>query len=406
MKIYLVGGAVRDLIMGVTPKDRDYVVVGSTPEEMISLGYHPVGADFPVFLHPQTFEEYALARTELKDGNGYKGFKVAFGPEVTLEDDLSRRDLTVNSIAMDSDGFIIDPFNGAYDIKHGILRPTSEAFKDDPVRVLRAARFLARYPWFTSSKELDLMVAEVYDSGELNHLVPERVWSETVRALGESTPSRYFEFLCGMGIFPEIDAFRDVEEHNKWHPEYDVFTHIMLSINYAAKQGFDTLTRFGVLCHDLGKPAAYTATGGLKSTSHESLGVPIAKSLCERLKVPSDYAYMAMRAAEFHTHVHLSFEMRPSTILKLFKKFKSREWFMRLLNVAESDKRGRGAPACDWVYTQPLYMIKCWNSYEETDTKAITSVMEPGPKVGEAITRAQIKSIAAVDTKLFDGRGL
>lgn len=401
MKIYLVGGAVRDELMGLTPKDLDYVVVGSTPDEMLNLGYKQVGADFPVFLHPETGDEYALARTEYKDGEGYQGFACTFGEDVTLEDDLGRRDLTINAMARDLDtGEIIDPFSGQVDLNAKLLRPTTSAFRDDPVRILRAARFLARYPDFTTHISLDLTKRHMVASGELGHLVPERVWQEMHKALTEVKPSRFFDFLMGTGIFPEIEAFQDVIEDNRWHPEYDVYEHIMLSIDYSTRY-VDPITTFAVLCHDLGKPEAYSASGGLKSTKHESLGVPIAEAFCERLKAPTEYKRAAMKACEFHTHVHLAFDMKPKTIHKLMKNFKNTIDFRRLLCVARSDKRGRGKPSCDWVYTQPSFLMRCWNARDSADTKSISSSMVPGPAVGEAIRRAQIAEISSVDKATY-----
>lgn len=400
-KVYLVGGAVRDSLMGLEPKDLDYVVVGATPEEMLNAGYKQVGADFPVFISPVDGNEYALARTEVKNGNGYQGFDCAFGPEVTLEEDLARRDLTINAIAKDIiTGELFDPFGGQEDILSGLLRPTTSAFADDPVRVLRAARFLARYPSFSASVELFDVMREMVEAGELEHLVPERVWQELEKALGEEKPSRFFIFLQHTGLFPEIEAFKDVEEKNRWHPEYDVFKHIMLGIDYSARYK-DPVTTFGVLCHDLGKPEAYAATDGLKSTKHESLGVPIAEAFCDRLKAPNEYKHMAMKAAEFHTHVHLSFEMKPKTIHKLFKSLKDQTTFCRLLQVAQSDKRGRGKPACDWVYTQPEYLTACFCEMTLVKSADISGPMleagKSGLAIGEAIRRAQIAAIAAVD---------
>lgn len=402
MKVYLVGGAVRDELMGLTPSDLDYLVVGSTPEEMLSLGYKQVGADFPVFLHPETGDEYALARTEVKDGNGYQGFKCAFGTDVTLEEDLARRDLTINAMAKDLDtGEIIDPFNGRADLASMLLRPTTSAFQEDPVRVLRAARFLAKYPLFNKSVELIIMETSMHCKGMLSHLVPERVWAETVKALKCTKPSRYFEALSDYNIFPEINNMKGVCENNKWHSERDVFTHIMMGIDYAASNFMSEVVIFGVLCHDLGKPAAYEKSGGLKSTRHESLGVPISEALCDRLRAPAEYKYMATKAAELHTHIHLSFDMRPKTIHSLFKKLSNKVWLERLVQVAICDKVGRGKPACDWVYTQPQYILKCWDAMENTNTKDITSSMEPGPSVGLAIRIAEIAEISSVDKSDF-----
>lgn len=401
MKIYLVGGAVRDEIMGLEPKDLDYVVVGATPEMMLNAGYKQVGANFPVFISPVDGCEYALARTEVKSGNGYQGFDCAFGPEVSLEEDLARRDLTINAIAKDIiTGEIFDPFGGQKDIEAKLLRPTTKAFAEDPVRILRAARFLARYPEFEAHISLNLMKRQMVAAGDLEHLVPERVWQELQKSLTEVKPSRFFDWLMNTGLFPEIEAFMDVIENNKWHSEHDVYEHIMLALDYSTRYK-DPVTSFGVLCHDLGKPAAYRATGGLKSTKHEQLGVPIAKAFCERLKAPADYKYMAMKAAEFHTHVHLAYEMKPKTIHKLFKQFKNKSWFCRLLDVAVADKRGRGAPACEWSYRNADYLRTCWDHMELTDIKSISSFMKPGPAVGEAIRRAQIQSIAEVDKAHF-----
>lgn len=407
MKIYLVGGAVRDKLLGLEPKDHDYVVVGATPEMMINAGYREVGAEFPVYIHPETGDEYALARTEYKDGQGYKGFRCTFGPEVTLEEDLARRDLTINAMAMDIiTEELIDPYGGQTDLEARLLRPTTDAFQEDPVRLLRAGRFLARYPEFSASVELFGMKHRLIESGELNHLTPERVWMELEKTLGEKKPSRFFQFLNYTGIFPELEAMIDLEEHNRWHPEHCVFEHVMMVVDYSTCFE-DKLTTFGALCHDLGKPAAYKATGGLKSTKHEALGAEIAKSFCERLKAPAEYRWIALKSAAFHTHCHLSFEMKPKTIHKLYKEFRQRKgMFERLLQIAESDKRGRGAPACDWVYTQPAYLRKCVEAVHSVDTKAITLPMvaegKTGPAIGEAVRRAEIAAIGRVDKSEYE----
>lgn len=407
MQVYLVGGAVRDEVMGVEPKDKDYVVVGSTPEELLSAGYRQVGGDFPVFLHPITGDEYALARTEFKEGHGYQGFSVSFGPEVTLEDDLSRRDLTINAMAKDiQTGEIIDPFGGQKDIESKTLRHTTEAFADDPVRVLRVARFLARYPDFQISVDLFNLIEKLSCSGELEHLKAERVWLETWKTLSEATkPSRYFRFLVDHKLFPELAAMLGVQERNRWHPEEDVFEHTMLALDYCKVEDswwqWVPEVRFGVLCHDFGKPAAYAATEGKKSTMHEKLGVDIVDAFCDRLKVPNDFRRYGKLCAEYHTHCHLAFDMKPKTIHKLMKNFRNFGEFSLLLKVATCDKRGRGKPACDWVYTQPRYLINCYLAMSDTDTKSISSSMEPGPAVGEAIRLAEIAAIASVDKEPF-----
>lgn len=395
MKVYLVGGAVRDMLMGRNPKDLDFVVVGSTPEEMVAEGFKSVGKDFPVYIHPDQKGEFALARTERKTGDGYTGFETDHSPEVTLEEDLRRRDLTINAIAFDWEtNEIVDPFGGQEDIDNGILRPVSDAFSEDPVRVLRAARFLARHPDFKPSVELINVCDEMSALGELDHLTPERVWKETEGALGEAKTSRYFRFLAGYGIFPEVEAWLDVQEHNKWHPEYDVFEHIMLALDV---YNLGSLYKFGVLCHDLGKPRAYAESDGAKSTRHEDYGVPIVDALCDRLRIPNDYRRFGKLCAKYHTHCHISFNMKPKTIHKLLKLFKSQGEFEMFLNVAKADKMGRGKPACDWYYPQPDYMMLCWGRMKNIDRKSITSSMPPGPKLGEAIAQAEIAAIASVD---------
>ena len=404
MKVYLVGGAVRDELLGLTPKDLDYVVVGSTPEEMLELGFTQVGAQFPVFLHPDTGDEYALARTEAKDGNGYHGFNCHFGPEVSLIEDLLRRDLTINAIAKDLEtGEIIDPYSGRLDIDKRVLRPVSKSFRDDPVRVLRVARFAARYPSFSVSPELYSMIQYMTKDGSLEYLTPERVWQELEKALGERAPCRFFEVLKGTGVFPELDAFIDVQEHNKWHSEYDVWTHVMLGVQYASDHGFDKVTTFGVLCHDLGKPEAYRRTDGAKSYMHEDIGAHIADSLCSRLKAPTEFSRMAVKAAKNHTKVHLAYEMNTKTIHKFFKEMGDKKSMYRLLDIAYADKRGRGAPACNWEYDAPEYLRECYEAMESTDTKSISRDMvaagKKGILIGEAIRRAEILSISKVKEK-------
>ena len=403
MNIYLVGGAVRDRIMGNKPKDLDYVVVGSTKELMIEHGFKQVGSDFPVFLHPKTGDEYALARTEVSTGEGYNDFVVDFNPTVTLEEDLSRRDLTINAMALDIlNDELIDPFNGQDDLLSGLLRPTSKAFKDDPVRVLRAARFLARFPAFSASTELIEYMNEMVKDGELKGLKPERVWKETEKALSEKMPSRYFKFLSNTGVFPEIEAMKEVKEDNKYHPEYDVFTHIMMGIDYAVRYN-DPIITFGVLCHDFGKPEAYMLTDGLKSTKHEKIGLPIVEGFCDRLKAPNDFKKMAMLACEYHTHIHMAFEMKPKTIHKYLSILKTKTWVLRLVYVATADKRGRGLPVRDRPYEEPNYMLACWKAMKTVNSKNISRGMEPGPQVGIEIRRAEIRVIASVVKSDYKG---
>lgn len=406
MKIYLVGGAVRDEIMGVDSRDRDYVVVGSTPEQMLALGYKQVGGDFPVFIHPDTNDEYALARTEFKEGHGYQGFNVTFGPDVTLEDDLLRRDLTINAIAKDLEtGEYIDPFGGVSDIRGKVFDNVSDAFSDDPVRALRVARLSARYPEFKCSMKLLKAIEGIRKSGELDHVTPERIWKETERSLGEVKPSKFFRMATALGIFPELAVMRGVNEPNKWHPEEDIFEHIMLSLDVLPhdRVGWHAtrLVRFGVLCHDFGKVEAYEKTGGLKSSMHEKLGVPIVSNMCDRLKIPNEYRRLGMLCAEYHTHCHISFDMKPKTLHKLFKRFKGLREFRVFVMVAECDKMGRGIPACDWPYPQSCYISDCYYAYLKADTKSISAGMPEGPAVGEAIRRAEIAAIASVDKEVY-----
>ena len=398
IKTYLVGGAVRDGLLGVKPKDIDYVVVGADHDYMMDNGFTKVGSDFPVYLHPDTGDEYALARTERKSGTGYNGFECYFGKDVTLEDDLSRRDLTINSIAKDMDtGKLIDPFNGVQDLADKILRPTTSAFKDDPVRVLRTARFAARLPDFTIDDTYFEYLAELMVSGELSSLTPERVWKEMLGGLRSVKPSRFFSLLLGTGIFPELENMCDLEEHNKWHSEYDVFTHTMMAVDVAANRHTDSLTRFAVLCHDFGKVPAYAITGGLKSYGHEAMGVPVILDMCARLRIGTRYSKAARRAAEYHTHVHLINEMKPGTIVDMFCKLDNREGALRLAEVAICDKTGRGAPACDWDYPNADTLIRLYDAYANSDIKeAARNALAKGvtgPDVGKYIRVAKINSV-------------
>jgi len=299
MEIYLVGGAVRDKLLGLEVKDCDYVVVGATPEQMVAQGFKPVGADFPVFLHPQTKQEYALARTERKSGRGYKGFKVYAAPDVTLEDDLRRRDLTINAMAQTADGALIDPFNGADDLRKGILRHVSPAFTEDPVRVLRVARFAARYAdrdFHVADTTLALM-RQMVESGEVDHLVAERVWAETERALTEQQPTRFFQVLreCGAlaRVFPEIDALFGVPQPPQYHPEVDSGLHTMLVLAQATRLSADARVRFAALVHDLGKGSTPPAEWP-KHLRHEERGVELVTELCRRLRVPNEYRELAV----------------------------------------------------------------------------------------------------------------
>jgi tRNA nucleotidyltransferase (CCA-adding enzyme) len=346
MKIYRVGGAVRDRLLGRPLQDTDWVVVGATPEEMTAQGFKPVGNDFPVFLHPETAEEYALARTERKSGRGYKGFTVYSAPDVTLEEDLRRRDLTINAIAEDADGNLIDPFNGRADLAHKILRHVSPAFVEDPLRVLRVARFAARFDFAIAAESLALM-EEIARAGELDDLVPERVWAETERALSEPNPVRFFTTLRDCGalrqVFPEIDALYGVPQPERHHPEIDTGVHTMMVLEQAATLTDDPATRFAALVHDLGKaltpPVEWPSHGG-----HEERGVQVINQLCDRCRAPNRFRELAIIVARHHLDCQRIAELRPDTILRKLEAtdgLRRPDRFEQFLLACEADARGR-----------------------------------------------------------------
>lgn len=322
MEIYQVGGAVRDSLLGQAVKDRDWVVVGADADTLLALGYRQVGADFPVFLHPVTHEEYALARTERKAGTGYKGFVTEAGASVTLEDDLARRDFTVNAMAMREDGTIIDPYGGRRDLEQRVLRHVTEAFVEDPLRVLRAARFAARLEFSIAPETLALM-RRLVDSGELATLAPERVWAELRNALNTRAPARFIEVLRDCGacavLFPEIDRLFGVPQPARYHPEIDTGVHILLALNQAVRRNAPELVRFAVLMHDLGKgttaPERWPAHHG-----HEDRGVDLIEAFCTRWRVPREHRELAMLVSRLHTRVHRSPEMRPATVVRLLEE--------------------------------------------------------------------------------------
>ena len=346
MKIYTVGGAVRDELLGRPVADQDYVVVGSTPEQMEQLGYRPVGKDFPVFLHPQTNAEYALARTERKTARGYKGFEIHASPEVTLEQDLARRDLTINAIARDETGSIIDPHHGIADLKAGILRHVSQAFVEDPVRVLRVARFAARFGFTIAPETLGLM-REMVRNNEVDHLVPERVWQELSRGLMEDGPSRMLLALreCGAleRILPEVDALFGVPQPAQHHPEVDTGLHILLVVDYAAAHNLPLSVRFAALTHDLGK-ARTPREHWPKHHGHEHESVELVERLCERLRVPGECRDLAMLVARYHGDVHRAEQLRPATVLNLLAAadiYRRPARFEELLAACSCDYHGR-----------------------------------------------------------------
>ena len=411
MKIYLVGGACRDELMGLTPKDLDYVVVGSTPEEMISVGFQKVGADFPVFLHPETKDEYALARTERKSGTGYNGFECEW-EGVTLEEDLGRRDLTINSIAKDLEtGEYIDPFNGIKDIKNKVLRPTTEAFKEDPLRVLRAARFMARFPEFTEDEEDWLFYYSLRLTEELqNNLVPERVWKETEKALSEIKPSRYFDWLAWFVIFDQWNNMAGLEQKPEHHPEIFVDIHTGLVMDYAAKLWNDPEITFACLCHDFGKPVSDLKHGNFHG--HEKEGLQPINEFCDKWKVPNKYRELALLVCEYHTKIHGVLgrndqkPTRPKSIMRLFENTSALtkpERFEKILKACEADAKGRGANKEQQLefeekhYYQREYLLRLLKSVKEVDTKTISKEMlakgNKGVMIGEAIRVARIDAI-------------
>ncbi|MGF6957625.1 multifunctional CCA addition/repair protein [Paraburkholderia youngii] len=353
MNIYAVGGAVRDELLGVPVQDRDYVVVGATPEQMVAQGYRPVGKDFPVFLHPQTHEEYALARTERKTAAGYHGFQFFYAPDVTLEEDLARRDLTINAMAREVrpdgalTGPVIDPFNGQADLRARLFRHVSDAFLEDPVRILRIARFAARFVDFTVAPETLALMREMVADGEADALVAERVWQEVSRGLMEKKPSRMFDVLRDCGalarILPEIDALFGVPQRADYHPEVDTGVHVMMVLDHAAQQGYTLPVRFAAVTHDLGK--ATTPEEQLpRHIGHEGRSVDLLKPLCERLRVPNECRDLAVLVAREHGNIHRVMEMGAAALVRLLERsdaIRKPARFAEALQACESDARGR-----------------------------------------------------------------
>lgn len=344
---YVVGGAVRDALLGLPVKDRDHVVIGATPEQMKALGFVAVGKDFPVFLHPDTHEEYALARTERKTAPGYTGFAFHAAPDVTLEQDLQRRDLTINAIAQHADGTLVDPYGGRDDLQNRVFRHVSAAFAEDPVRILRMARFAARFVDFKVAPETQALMRQMVSSGEVDALVPERVWQELSRGLMEGKPSRMFEVLreCGAlaRILPELDALAGVPQPAQHHPEIDTFVHVMMVVDLAAKRGLPLPVRFAALVHDLGKgdtdPAEWP-----RHIAHEARSVARVDALAKRLKLPNDVKELSLMTAREHGNVARAQEMRANTIVRLFERcdaFRKPARFAAMLEASECDARGR-----------------------------------------------------------------
>ena len=399
MKVYAVGGAVRDELLGLPVKDRDYVVVGSTPEEMERLGFRPVGRDFPVFLHPETHEEYALARTERKSGRGYRGFRVHAAPDVTLEQDLARRDLTINAIARGEDGALVDPFNGAADLKAGILRHVGAAFVEDPVRILRVARFAARFDFTIAPQTLALMRSMV-ENGEADHLIAERVWQELARGLMEPRPQRMVAALreCGAlaRVLPEVDRLFGVPQPEQHHPEIDTGEHVLRALECAAIRSEPLEVRFALLVHDVGK-AETPRSEWPHHIGHEARSVPLVETLCERLRVPGPCREVALLTARFHTHVHRAMELRASTILKVIEHadyFRRPERLELLLRACECDARGRLGLE-DRAYPQAERLRQAAQGAAGVDAGEIARASADPARIKDKVRQARLAAIRA-----------
>jgi tRNA nucleotidyltransferase (CCA-adding enzyme) len=402
MKTYLVGGAVRDALLGLAPGDRDWVVVGESPESMAAAGFRPVGADFPVFLHPRTGEEYALARTERKSAPGYKGFVFHADPGVSLEQDLARRDFTINAIARDAEGALIDPFHGQTDLQARVLRHVSPAFAEDPVRILRAARFMARFAplGFSIAPETLRLMQDMVAAGEVDHLVPERIWQEVRAGLASPAPSAFLQTLRACGalavLLPEVDALYGIPQRAEFHPEVDTGRHIEMVCDMAARLApGDALIGFAALLHDLGKGLTPPEQWP-KHIAHEHHGLAPVQAVCARWKVPSEYAAMAAHACREHLNVHRLQELRPETLHDLLARidaFRRPERVAQLALICESDKRGRLGMAED-IYTNGNLLQRCFLA-----AAAVRAADLPGnpagPAVGEALRKARIEAIAA-----------
>ncbi|WGL15829.1 multifunctional CCA addition/repair protein [Microbulbifer bruguierae] len=400
MNIFLVGGAVRDKLLQRPVHERDWVVVGATEAEMLERGFRPVGKDFPVFLHPETGEEYALARTERKSGHGYGGFTVYASPDVTLEQDLQRRDLTVNAMAETEDGQIVDPYNGQSDIKARLLRHVSPAFSEDPLRILRVARFAARYAplGFSVAPETMTLMQGMVDAGEVEHLVPERVWKEVSRALTEPRPDIFIQVLRECGalkvLLPEVDRLFGVPQPPLHHPEVDTGDHILRALRQAPAE---LPVRFAVLVHDLGK--GVTPEEVLPShRGHESAGLPLVSAVCQRLRVPNPVKALALGVCEYHLHCHKAFDLRPQTLLKLIRALdalRRPERFEQFLQSCEADARGRLGLE-DREYPQVDYLRAARNAAAGVDPAALIAQGFAGAELGKALEQARLQALVTL----------
>ena len=403
MQVYLVGGAVRDRLLGREVSERDWVVVGATPAELERAGYLPVGRDFPVFLHPKTKEEHALARLERKVAPGYRGFTTEFSPDVTLEDDLRRRDLTVNAMAEDAAGNVIDPYGGKRDLEARLLRHVSEAFPEDPVRILRVARFAARYAplGFSVADETMALMRQMVADGEANALIAERVWTETEKALGEPRPDVFISVLRECGalkvVYPEIDALFGVPQPEKWHPEIDTGIHQLMALREAVKSGGGVAVRFAVLMHDLGK--GVTPADKLPShPGHEDAGVELVEQLATRLRVPNNLRELGVLTAKYHTHVHRAFELRADTVLKTLEgcdALRRPDRFADFLLACEADARGRTGLE-ERSYPQRAYFAAARDAAAAIALKPEERTGLSGEQIGQELRRRRVAAIEAL----------
>jgi len=403
MEIYLVGGAVRDTLLGLPVLEKDWVVIGETPESMLKEGFRLVGKDFPVFLHPQSHDEFALARTERKTAPGYKGFSIYASPDVSLEQDLRRRDLTINAIAMSSQGQLIDPYGGQQDLEKRIFRHISPAFAEDPVRILRVARFAARYGYlgFTLADETRELMESMVTAGEVDYLVPERVWAELFKVLKEQTPSAFFYILKGCNalekIFPEINCLFGVPQPEKHHPEIDTGLHSMLCLEQAVILSSSPEVRFAALVHDLGKGIT-PKENWPHHYGHEKIGLQVLEKLCARLRVPNAFKALAIHVMQYHTHCHKAFELRASTLtdmLGVLGAFKANNTLHEFLLACEADAKGRTGFE-QIAYAQAALIKLAAKAAASVDTSAILNSELEGAKIGAAIRRLRIKAVAEV----------
>ncbi|HEX3950648.1 MAG TPA: multifunctional CCA addition/repair protein [Steroidobacteraceae bacterium] len=403
MQVYLVGGAVRDALLGLPVKERDWVVVGGARDGLLRLNYREVGRDFPVFLHPESHEEYALARRERKTSPGYRGFAVEFGPEVTLEEDLARRDLTINAIAQNGDGAFIDPYGGRRDLEARVLRHVSPAFVEDPVRILRLARFAARFAplGFKVAAETMALMRTMVERGEADALVAERVWQESEKALREPGASVFFQVLRDCGalkvVYPEINALFGVPQPEKWHPEIDTGVHTLMVLDQAVLLSTDVRVRFAALVHDLGKATTpHQEWPGHKG--HEERSVSLIEALCERLKLPSEYRELSIIVARYHGNVHRAFELRPGTILGILEKtdaFRRPERFAQALLACEADSRGRLGLELD-PYPQRQYLHAARDAAATVKPTPEDIADQVGPLIAERVHQRRLRSIEEI----------